>query len=145
MQKKINTEIIINSSKEVVWNILADFNNYKNWNPFIIDASGKLEEGETLKVRMKNGTSESVFKPKVISVTKYKSFDWKGKLLSKAIFTGHHFFVIEELDKGQVKLIQHEIFGGMLSGLILKKSGDEFRNNFIKMNQAIKDLAENSL
>jgi len=40
--KKIETEIIINTTPERVWEILIDFENYPNWNPFIRAIVGDL-------------------------------------------------------------------------------------------------------
>ena len=142
MSKQIRTEIVINASKERVWYILTNFSNYPAWNPFLIDVKGVLAEGNTLINTMRNGNKTFRFKPKVLRVTPYQYFDWVGKLFIKGIFDGHHYFEIEELTPAQVKLNHGEHFSGVLSSYILKKIGDETRNNFIKMNGAVKQLAE---
>lgn len=142
MSKHIRTEIIINAPKEKVWDILTDFASYGAWNPFIVSIKGELQEGGRLTNTMLNGGKKYVFKPKVLEVVPYKYFDWLGSLVVKGIFDGHHFFEIEELSATQVKLSQGENFSGLLSSTILKKIGEDTRNNFIKMNQAIKQRAE---
>ena len=142
MSQKIKTEIIINASKEKVWDILTNFSDYAKWNPFIVDVQGTLAAGNTLTNTMRNGNKTFVFKPKVLNVTLYKYFDWIGSLFIKGIFDGHHYFEIEELTPTQVKLNHGEQFSGLLSYFILKKIGHDTRNNFIKMNGAIKQLAE---
>ena len=142
MSQKIKTEIIINASKEKVWDILTNFSDYAKWNPFIVDVQGTLAAGNTLTNTMRNGNKTFVFKPKVLNVTLYKYFDWIGSLFIKGIFDGHHYFEIEELTPTQVKLNHGEQFSGLLSSFILKKIGNDTRNNFIKMNGAIKQLAE---
>jgi len=144
MNKSIKTEIIINASKEKVWNILTDFNNYPNWNPFIVSIEGELQQGKRLKNTMLTGGKKFVFKPVVLSVVPYQYFDWLGNLFVKGLFDGHHFFEIDELSSRQIKLTQGEFFSGMLSASIFKKIGNETRNNFVRMNQAIKEAAENN-
>ena len=142
MNKSIKTEIIINASKEKVWNILTGFTHYSNWNPFIVSIEGELQKGKKLKNTMLNGGKRFVFKPTVLSVVPYQYFDWLGSLFVKGLFDGHHYFEIDELSDNQIKLTQGEHFSGILSGFILKKIADETRNNFIKMNGAVKTLAE---
>ncbi|HRF20156.1 MAG TPA: SRPBCC family protein, partial [Chitinophagaceae bacterium] len=55
MNKQIITEIIINSSKEKVWQVLTDFSSYHVWNPFIISIEGELKKGSKLKNTLRNG------------------------------------------------------------------------------------------
>lgn len=142
MSHAIRTEIIINASKEKVWEILTDFEKYDQWNPFIIEVQGEAVAGSRLRNTMLNGESKMVFKPKVLKVEKYRYFDWLGSLFFKGLFDGHHQFVLEEIGPNQVKLKHSESFSGILSGMILKKIGEDTRNSFVKMNQALKKVAE---
>jgi len=142
--KQIRTEIIIGASKEKVWDILTNFENYKTWNPFIISSSGKAIEGSKLKNTMKLGEKTQTFSPQIIRVDKHKYFDWLGHLFFKGIFDGHHYFEIEELENNQVKLIQGEHFSGILSGILMKSIGEKTMANFVKMNGALKTKAESN-
>ena len=142
--KQIRTEIIINASKEKVWNILTDFENYKAWNPFIINSSGKAIEGSKLTNTMKLDEKTQTFCPKIIKVEENKYFDWLGHLFFKGIFDGHHYFEIKELENNQVKLIQGENFSGIFSRLIMKSIGEKTMANFVKLNKALKNLAESN-
>ncbi len=144
MNKSIKTEIIINASKEKVWRILTDFDNYPSWNPFLINVKGQLQKGIRLTNTMLNGDKKFTFKPKVLSVVHQQYFDWVGSLFVKGLFDGHHYFEIEELAPDQVKLTHGEYFSGLLSTAILKKVAEDTRNNFIKMNGALKRLAESN-
>jgi hypothetical protein len=142
MNKSIKTEIIINASKERVWDVLTDFSNYPQWNPFLTSIKGNLVRGQRLTNTMMNGNKKFVFKPNVISVVPFQYFDWLGSLFVKGLFDGHHYFEIEELAPNQVKLTQGEHFSGILSSYILEKIINDTRNNFIKMNGALKIEAE---
>jgi hypothetical protein len=143
MKKNITTEIIINASKEKVWAILTDFENYKNWNPFMISSTGKAEAGTRLVNVMKNKDKLFTFKPMILQVEENKYLDWLGSLFIKGIFDGHHYFKIEDLGHGQIKFTQGENFSGILSGMIIKSIGEDTRLNFMKMNLSLKQLAEN--
>lgn len=142
MNREIKTEIIINASPEKIWDILTDFAAYPQWNPFVVAIEGQLTKGSRLKNTLQNGDKQFQFKPVVTSVEAGKSFAWLGSLLVKGIFDGHHSFELEDLGNGQVKLIHSEQFSGLFSGFILKKIGQDTRNNFVKMNQAVKQRAE---
>lgn len=142
MNKQIKTEIIINASKEKVWDVLTNFSQYPQWNPFIVSVEGELAKGKKLKNTLRNGNKNMVFKPTILSVVPYRYFDWLGSLVVKGLFDGHHYFAIEELAPAQVKLTHGETFSGLLSTTILKKISEDTRNNFIRMNQAVKTRAE---
>ena len=142
MNKSIRTEIIINASKERVWEVLTDFGSYPQWNPFIISIAGTQAKGSKLAVTLLNGKKEFAMKPNVLSVVPNQYFDWVGHLFIKGLFDGHHSFEIEELSPTQVRFIHVEHFSGILSGMILRSIADDTRNNFIKMNNALKEQAE---
>src|SRR4051812_33869020 len=127
MDSNITTEIIINASKERVWGILTNFPNYPNWNPFIIKIEGKLAVNGRLINTMVNGKKRYVFKPKILKVIPFQSFEWLGSLFVKGIFDGHHFFEIEEITPGKAKFHQGENFSGLLAKPLLRKIGDDTR------------------
>jgi len=140
--KSIKTEIIINATPSTVWNILSNFEDYKNWNPFI-HIDGELKEGQQLKNTIYlEGQSPQVFKPNLTKVEEGKSFRWVGRLFVKGLFDGEHYFVLEPFGKSQTKLIHGENFSGVLSGVLLKMIGEKTKAGFEKMNMALKNLAE---
>lgn len=48
--QEVSTEIIIKSDPQTVWNVLTDFKDYPNWNPYIIYIEGELKSGKKLNV-----------------------------------------------------------------------------------------------
>lgn len=142
MKHQIRTEIVINASKERVFSIITGLAEYETWNPFIIQSKGNPVEGARLVNTMRNGDSAITFKPKVVKVEQNRAFEWLGSLIVKGLFDGHHYFHIEEISPEQVNLVHGENFSGLLSSFLLKKIGDQTRQNFIAMNQALKARAE---
>ena len=140
--KSIHTEIIINASTEKVWEILTDLSAWEQWNPFIIKGEGKLETDKKIKTTMKSGDKIYVFKPRIQEVETNKSFSWLGHLYMPGIFDGHHYFQLEAIGPNQTRLIQGERFKGILSGMLLKKIGEQTAENFARMNQALKQQVE---
>ena len=48
--KVINTEIEIGATARDMWQILIDFARYPQWNPFVRQIEGSLQEGDRLTV-----------------------------------------------------------------------------------------------
>ncbi len=141
--KTIKTEIIINASKEKVWKVLTDFENYNSWNPFIVSIKGKPIIGSQIITTMKLNNKTQIFKPSITKLDEHSYFEWVGKL-PLSLFVGRHYFKITEANDGQVTLTHGEHFSGLLRGLIMKKIGDETYKSFVTMNQHLKKKAEES-
>ena len=139
--KEIRTEIIIDAPRQQVWNTLMDRENYGNWNPLIIESEGEAVLGNKIKNVLKVGEKPQTFRPVVTDLQEGTRFEWLGKL-PLGIFTGRHYFELEESGVGQTKLIHGEHFGGWLRGMIMNKIGEATRNGFIAMNRALKAEAE---
>jgi hypothetical protein len=140
--KNIETEIIINADKETVWNTLTAFDKYQDWNPFISQSSGKAIKGQKITNVMKQGEKTFTFKPTILHAEKNKNLEWMGHLFIPGLFDGRHYFRIEELSPGKVKLVQGEHFKGLFSGMILKKIKEQTTQGFIAMNEALKKECE---
>ena len=141
--RNLETEITINASSEVVWDILLDHNAYPDWNPFITHISGPTQAGENLLVNITPPESKSMeFKPLVLKNDKEKEFRWLGKLLVKGIFDGEHYFLLEPVGTNETRFTQGENFTGILSGLMIKMIGKNTSLGFEAMNEALKKQAE---
>lgn len=141
-KKEIRTQIIIKASTAAVWSVLTNNENYENWNPFIVKSEGKIELGKHIKNTLKNGNKNMVFKPKITDYTPETLFGWKGNLLIPGVFDGYHVFELHKISDMETKLIHHESFSGILSGLILNQIRTETEAGFVAMNKALKAKAE---
>lgn len=139
--REIKTEIIINASPKKVWKVLTDNNSYGDWNPFIISMEGTLAKGNTIKNTMLSKGKEQSFKPVILDFQENKKFRWVGKL-PLGMFTGEHYFILEQTEPVQTKLLHGEHFSGWLRGIIMKQIGEDTRLNFVAMNKALKKRAE---
>ncbi len=139
---QIKTEIIIKATDTKIWNILCDFENYKNWNPFIVNSSGKAIEGRKITNSMKIQNKVQTFKPVLLVVDENKKLEWLGSLFFKGLFDGQHYFEIEKIDKDYCKLTQGEHFRGILVKPILNKIRKDTLAGFVAMNEALKLEAE---
>lgn len=142
--KQIKTEIVIDSDISTVWNVLVDFENYPNWNPFIKSIHGEKSIGETLTVAIKPPDGNGMtFRPVILKYEPNKEFRWKGKLGITGIFDGEHFFILERINENQTKFIHGENFSGILVAL-MGGALDKTKKGFELMNQALKNECEKS-
>lgn len=139
--KSIETEILIDAPIEVVWRAFIEFEKYDRWNPFLkIDGQPIL--GERLQIEIDLNGKISKFKPKVVAFEENRRFEWRGSFLNKRVFGGQHYFYLKPITEYQTQFVHGENFTGILRRTILKKIGTETEKGFVKMNEALKDHAE---
>lgn len=143
MPTELHTEIEIHAPAERVWEVLADFPAYRDWNPFIPRIAGPLTPGERLEVRLQPpGGAGMTIRPTVLEATSGRALRWLGRLGLPGLFDGEHRFLIEPAGEGEVRLVQSEQFSGILAPLLLRLVGEKTRQGFEAMNQALKVRAE---
>jgi hypothetical protein len=110
----VNTTIDIAASRDAVWRVLPDFRSYDEWNPsFRIEGTPVV--GTKIVVHLKK--DGFTFKPKVLAATPGEEFRWLGRLGSRRIVAGEHFFVLTTNDDGTTRLHHGERFSGLLVAL----------------------------
>ena len=142
--REIITSIEIESTPEAVWATLMDFDQYPDWNPFVVEIAGRPIPGERLTVTLQNPGGKAMgVSPTVMSADENRGFSWLGKLGAKGIFDGHHHFQIEPITDGSVRFTQSEEFSGILIPVLWKMLDSKTRAGFEAMNTALKDRVEN--
>jgi hypothetical protein len=140
---ELRTEILINAPPERVWAILSNAGAYSEWNPFITELVGELREGALLRVTLAPPEgSEQTFHPVLLKVDPGRELRWRGKLGFSWLFSGEHFFLLEDVEDGSRTRFVH---GEDFKGLIVKFSGPmltRVARGFVLMNQALKRRSE---
>ena len=143
MSRTLQADIEIQATADQVWDALADFAAYRDWNPFIVEASGTALPGQRLKLRMRlPGGRPMTFRPEVLEAGPGRKLRWLGRLLTPGLFDGEHSFTIEPAGPGRVRVTQHEEFRGLLAPLLLARIGEPTLAGFRQMNQALKARVE---
>jgi len=141
--KNISTDIIIYAPKEIVWQVLTDFESYPDWNPFIKSFAVKPEKGKRFKVVIQQpGSKPMTFSPVCLELSENTQFRWLGSLGFKGIFDGEHIFELFEEENGKTRFIHREKFSGILVPLLWKQLNVKTRKGFDMMNEALKERAE---
>jgi hypothetical protein len=142
MSTVIHHEIEIDAPPAAVWAVLADVDEYSDWNPFIRRLDGELRVGERLEVEIAPpGGRAMTLKPTVLVAKPGRELTWLGRLLVRGIVDGEHSFRIEDLPGGRSRLVQSERFSGILVGFV-GKTLRKTEAGFAEMNAALKARAE---
>lgn len=142
MSRNLQAEIEIQAPAEQVWEALTDFAAYRDWNPFIVQASGTALPGHRLGLRMRLNDRTMAFRPEVLEADPGRRLRWLGRLLMPGLFDGEHSFTIQPTGPGQVRLTQREEFRGLLAPLLLAMIAKPTLASFQRMNQALKARVE---
>lgn len=140
---EIQSEILIDASKETVWEILTDFESYENWNPFIIKITGKAEPDATIQfVARMNGIDLPIV-ARILSFEKNKRLSWGGpdNRLIKQMIGAEHYYIIEEINAKCCRFINGEKMSGLIPG-VLWPVIKNLKPAYEAMNQSLKLQAE---
>jgi hypothetical protein len=141
--KHLYSAIDIDASPERVWDILADFDAYPTWNPFITRIAGSPRVGERLDVRLEPpGGMGITMHPTVLEAAPGRGLRWVGRLVLPGLFDGEHHFLLEPLEGNRTRLIQQERFTGLLVGAFASSLDTHTLAGFHAMNAALKSRAE---
>lgn len=138
----LSSEIVIAAPVDVIWNVLADFDAYADWNPVEIHARGEAVVGRPLEHTARlPGRKPMTFRAEIIQATPSRALAWKGKIVLPRLFAVTHHFEIEPLADGRVRLRQFEHFSGLLVPFMRGMLRDT-QAAFELANRAIKERAE---
>jgi len=144
--RELRTEIEIAAPLTKVWGILMDFENWKEWNPIVNQASGAAFMGSELSITMrgKDGKDANKYSPVIVKFEEPKSFCWRAKMMAGFLFSNDKVFELEEIASG-TRLIHIEKFSGILVPMFWSKLDKGVLPMLKSMNDALKELAEKSL
>lgn len=142
--KTIETNIVIISTPEKIWDVLTNFEEYELWNPFMTKVVGNASLGSKIEVNIKtiSGKNRSYY-PIITKCETNKELRWKGKSFLPGVFDGERVFILEKSDDDKVSFSHKEIFSGLGVKLVGNKLDENLREGFVRMNEALKVRAEN--
>lgn len=142
--KTIETNIVIDSTPEKIWDVLTNFEEYELWNPFMTKVVGNAILGSKIEVNIKtiSGKNRSYY-PIITKCEINKELRWRGKSFLPGVFDGERVFILEKSDDDKVSFSHKEIFSGLGVKLVGNKLDENLREGFVRMNEALKVRAEN--
>lgn len=142
---EIKKEVVIDASRDRVWEAVTNFEEYDQWNTQLQFLGGEVKPRGKLHLKLDiEGTEPYEFKPSISHWDENNRLAWLAITGIRGIFDGEHFFELEKHDENQTKLINREVYSGVLS-LIIKNLPmmREAPKGFDKMNQELKNYIEN--
>lgn len=140
IMRTIDTTIDIDASPSVVWEHLADFRSYPEWNPHVTAVEGDPTEGATLEVRVeREGAKPREMTVTVADVDPERRLEWVGTVGFPWLFEGRHVLELEPLDGDRTRLHNREVVSGVLAPLVLTHDPER---DYEGMNEALKERVE---
>lgn len=126
-----------------IWDILTDFRQYPEWNPFIRTIEGNLIEGAGIMADLRpQGGFGMTIRPVITKVIPERELRWMGHLFIRGLFDGEHVFEILPADGESCLFVQQEYFSGLLLPLLETSLKNGTARGFDAMNRALKARAE---
>jgi len=111
---RIRTEARLAASPQRVWEVLADFDRYAEWNPLNIRASGRAAPGAKVRMTFLNLARPGSTVDQTVTLTTCepgRALAWSGTV--PLIFHGRHHFLLEPDGEG-TRLLHGEDLWGLL-------------------------------
>ena len=135
----------IDAPADRVWRVVADFDRYAEWNPFIVRAAGEQRVGGRLDVTIRApGVRPVRFKPRVLDLEPGRLIRWKGELWVPGLFDGRHALQVEELPDGTSRFTTHEDVSGILVpflGKVMRASQEGFEQMAAALRRRVEETA----
>jgi hypothetical protein len=139
---RISTAVEIDAPPARVWEVLVDLPAYREWNPFIVEAAGKVAEGEKLSLRMAlPGWEPMTLEPRLLVVEPERELRWRGRLMIPGLFDGEHAFLFTPLEGGRTRVDHVEDFAGLLLPIARRLIHEETVASFHALDAALSKRA----
>ncbi|MFT4518042.1 MAG: hypothetical protein ACI9JM_000419 [Halioglobus sp.] len=138
----ITTRTVLPATVEESWEVLTDFSQYPDWNPYLPRVDGVLAPGEKVSFTLasKNFPESIDMTATLGEVTDNVRFFWKGRLVIQGLFDTRHVFELQQREDGDTDLHHFEEFRGVIPAL-LPWTGERAENTqmaFESMNEALR-------
>ena len=137
----VHEEMVVNAPRQLVWNLLADFEGYEDWNPYIVRARGEARKGAAIELwlELHEGNLEK-FDCDVLDVKVRRKLRWRCRTYGvPGVLDREHTFHVLPLDGERVRLV----YDGRLEGLLQPFSDlGDLKRGYERMSHALKTRAE---
>ena len=138
---KIKNSIVINKSKEKVWNTTIDFQSWVNWNPNVerikYEGNEQIKIGSSAIIKQRNMPET---KWEIISLNLYHGFSWQCSVYGMQMIATHS---LKEDQNGTLNELQFEV-KGWLTYLLWPFMRGQIAKNLREENDGLKGFLEKS-
>ena len=141
---EFHADVEIDAPVGSVWEVLADFAAYPEWNPFVRIA-GKPDVGSHIKVAYRTAGPVGRFtnmRATVVGSEAHRHLRWSGFMWVPSWFEVDHSFRIQTIGTNRSYFIQREAFTGSLVPFVIPFLEPSLRRGLKEMSQALKERVE---
>ncbi len=141
---EFHADVEIDAPATCVWEVLADFAAYSEWNPFL-KIAGKPVVGSRIKVFYQTGSVGgrlTNMRATVLGSETDRHLRWSGFMWVPSWFEVDHSFRIQAIGTNQSYFIQREAFTGSLTPFVIPVLESSLRRGLKEMSQALKERVE---
>lgn len=143
MARGIRFEISIDAPAETVWDVVSDLARYREWNPFVIDASSTFEVGSPIRMRVR------LFpwfpQKQTETITEYvagQKVCWGLKGGGSPALRSRRCQTVETAEGGRTRYVSDFQLTGWLAPLMMAILGRNLEAGFRGMSMGVKARAE---
>ena len=139
------TTFAVDAPAARVWETLVALDRYPEWNPQIPQASGRLEPGEQIALRLAlPGRPPMDLTATIEEARPDMLLTWRGHVGAPWLFEGYRRFEIAPVSPGQARVTHVEDVHGLLAPLFGLALGSRVQSSHDALNAALKSRAEAS-
>jgi len=142
-RRSICTTILIHAPIDHVWQVLTDYASYADWNPYLVLVEGAARSGTSIVAQAVDAQGNATMLDVKVRRAHPYAMNWVGGLPDRTAFEGDHWLTLED-DHGRTRLQHVEHFTGSQMPAILDQYAESIRDNFERMNSALKAFCERS-
>ena len=142
--RDVFTSIRIDAPPARVWETLADFARWPDWNPVVKAIRTELEPGAIVRFKIKLAGPAIPIQARLLVADADRELRWRGppQAALGAIVAGEHFMRLRAVGDDQTEFEHGEIFTGLLVPLIWWRLAPILDTAYDGMNRALKRRVE---
>jgi hypothetical protein len=142
MKRAVEYRLGVQAPAEIVWEVVSDFDSWKEWNPLYRKAEGQMKIGTALTLEQHlPGEPAKVITPIVQDWVPYEQLHWRSKRIGGFV-TAIRYIEIENMGPENATFSNGELFMGLLLRFVSRDERRKLRIAFTQMGEAVRDRAE---
>ncbi len=129
---------------EQVWEVLADFGRYGEWNPFTTRVDTDFEVGSPVYLHVTLGPLKLKQRERIETVDPPRLLVWSNTIGHSSLLSARREQRLEPLGATRCRYLTADAFTGLLTPLVVLLFGGLVRGGFNAMAVALKERAEAS-
>ena len=132
--------VVVEAPRELIWDVLTDFEAYDEWNPYVTRATGTASEGADLELTLDASDEEAEdAAAEVLIVHPRRKLEWRTRVLVPGLLDHEQIFRVLPLGPRRFRVVQEARFEGLLAPFA---DLDGERRGLVTMIEALAERAQ---